>query len=1121
MKCPRCEQENPPQAKFCLECAAPMALRCANCGTELPPAAKFCFECATPVTALASATRFASPETYTPKHLAERIINSRAAVEGERKQVTVLFADLKGSMELLAGRDPEDARKLLDPVLEHMMEAVHRYEGTVNQVMGDGIMALFGAPIAHEDHAVRACYAALRMQEVVKRHAEGMHRDDGVAVRIRVGLNSGEVVVRAIGSDLHMDYTALGQTTHLAARMEQLADPGSILVTGETLALAEGFVQATARGPMAVKGLQGPVAVFELAGIDAVSSRLQAAVARGLSPFVGRNVEVDQLGRALEQARNGRGQVTAVVGEPGVGKSRLVFELRHSTRVEGWRILEAGASSHGRSSSYLPIIGLLRKYLGLEGRHTYDEMRQRIDASLSGCGEDPWPAGPAFQALVGVPVESEKWQELEPRLRRQLTLETLTRTFLRESQVQPLLLILEDLHWIDAETQAWLDALVDALPAARLLLLVTFRPEYQHAWTQRSYYTQLRIDPLLRDGAEDLLVAVLGPAAELASLRARLIERTDGNPLFLEESVRSLVETKMLVGERGAYRLAQPADDVQIPATIQAILASRIDRLPAGEKQLLQSAAVIGKDVSVMLLQAIADDTADSVGRQLASLQHAEFLYETRLAPESEYTFKHALTQEVAYGSLLGDRRRGLHARIVEAIERLQSDRLGEQVEGLAHHALRAELWDKALRYGREAGAKATARWALWDVVTHLERALGAAARLPQTREVVEQVIDVRLDLRHTIHPLGEMDRAMALMREAEPLARQLGDERRLGRISLALSIALWMTGHADEAQEPADRARALADSTEDDLLRHQTGNHLPRLRHDRGDYRGAAADLRKFLATLKGAGELPVAFGLSPLMSNATAYLGWSLAELGEFAEATRLTDEALRRAEASETPLGLIMACMGVGFVRVRQGSVDAALPALERGLQVCYKFGLTALNFHGVAASLGAAYALADRTTEAIPLLRKVADQSASMKLVSDHLLGALPLAEVWLVTGRVGDAAELGSRALALASRHGQRGHEVYARRLLGAVAARRDPPDVAAAEGHYRGALELAQELGMRPQVAHCHLGLGKLYRRTDRREHAREHFATAATMYRNMGMTYWLERAEAETAESR
>jgi class 3 adenylate cyclase/tetratricopeptide (TPR) repeat protein len=1118
MKCPRCQAENDAGARFCEDCGARLEAACPSCGTPVTPGKKFCRSCGAPLST-EPAGRFASPESYTPKHLAEKILTSKAALEGERKQITVLFADLKGSMELLADRDPEEARKILDPVLERMMEAVHRYEGTVNQVMGDGIMALFGAPLAHEDHAVRACYAALRMQEAVKQHAEEVRREHGVTIRIRVGLNSGDVVVRAIGSDLHMDYTAVGQTAHLAARMEQLADPGSTLLTAETLALAEGFVRVTSLGPMAVKGLPGPVEVYELAGISAVRSRLQAAAARGLSPFVGRDAEIELLRRAVDRARQGRGQVAAIVGEPGVGKSRLTFELTHSNRVEGWLVLEAGASSHGNATSYLPVTTLLRSYLKLGERDAYEDMRARIGAQLVTLGESLWPAAPVFEALLGVPVENEHWHELEPRQRRLHTLEVLTRVLLRESQVQPLLLALEDLHWIDAETQAWLDGLVEGLPAAQFLLLVTYRPEYQHAWGNRTYYTQVRVDPLPREGAEDLLQALLGADAELASLRARLIQRTDGNPFFLEESVRTLVETKALVGERGAHRLAQALDTVQVPATVQAILASRIDRLPEAEKHLLQAAAVIGKDVPFILLDAVADETDEGVRLQLARLQHAEFLYETRRFPDSEYTFKHALTQEVAYGGLLTDRRRAIHARIVEAIERLQGERLTEQVERLAHHALRADLWDKALLYGRQAGAKAMARWALGDAVTHLERALSAASHLPETREVIEQTIDVRLDLRHTVHPLGEMERAMGLMREAEALADRLGDQARMGKIALSLSIGLWMMGYADEAQSPGDRALTIAKATDDGLLSHQARFHLPRLDHDRGDYRQAATKLRASLSVLEGAGSSPMAFGLSPLLVSGTSYLGWSLAELGEFAEATRRTDDSLRRAEASENPLALIMASWGVGFVRLRQGDVAAALPVLERGLQVCYKFGLTALNFHGLAASLGAAYALANRTAEAIPLLRKVADQSASMKLVSDHLVGAIPLAEVWLSIGRIEEAAQLARQALELARAHKQRGHEVYALRLLGEVTARIDPSDVQEAESHYRSAIGLARELGMRPLDAHCHLGLGRLYRRTGQRRESQENLAVAAMRYREMDMRFWLEQAEAETRE--
>src|SRR5262247_613700 len=598
MLCPQCRFDNRANISFCEECGARLDVTCSSCGAAVPPGRKFCGTCGKPLTTQAEPTpRFASPEAYTPKHLAEKILTSKSALEGERKQVTVLFADLKGSMELLADRDPEEARKLLDPVLEHMMDAVHRYEGTVNQVMGDGIMALFGAPLAHEDHAVRACYAALRMQQSVEQYAERVFRSHGVPIQIRVGLNSGEVVVRAIGSDLHMDYTAVGQTTHLAARMEQMATPGTILLAPATLQLAEGYVQVAARGPVAVKGLPNPVEIYALTGASAQRTRLHAAAARGLTRFVGRDAEIEQIRRALALAHEGHGQLVALVGEPGVGKSRLVYEFTHSHRTQDWLILEASSVSYGKAISYLPVIDLLKAYFKVHDRESHREIREKVTGKLLNLDRSLEPILPALLALLDVPVEDTHWQAMDPAQRRQRTLDAVKHLLLRESQGQPLLVAFEDLHWIDAETQALLDGLVESLPTARLLLLVNYRPEYQHAWGGKTYYRQLRLDPLPSTSAGELLAALLGSDASVAPLGILLVERTDANPLFLEEGVRTLVETGALAGKRGAYRLTRPVEQLSIPATVQAILAARIDRLDPEARRLLQTAAVIGQDV--------------------------------------------------------------------------------------------------------------------------------------------------------------------------------------------------------------------------------------------------------------------------------------------------------------------------------------------------------------------------------------------------------------------------------------------------------------------------------------------------------------------------------------------
>src|SRR6267142_2633712 len=614
MQCSQCQADNKDDRRFCSSCGAPLVVLCTSCSFANDAGSMFCGGCGTPLAKFRTSApvspavppAYASPKAYTPAHLADRIIGGRAALEGERKQVTVLFADVKGSMELLADRDPEEARLILDPVLERMMEAIHRYEGTVNQVMGDGIMALFGAPVAHEDHAVRACHAALRMQETVGWYADELRRSQGIDVQIRVGLNSGEVVVRAIDSDLHMDYSAIGQTTHLAARMEQLARPGTALMTKDTLRLAEGYIEVKPLGPVPVRGLAESVEIFEIVRAGAVRSRLQAAAARGLTPFVGRDGELGRLRETLEKARAGQGQIVAVSGEPGVGKSRLFWEFTHSHRTHGWLILESSPVSYGRMTSYLPVSELLKTYFGIGDHDDGRRIREKVTGKLLTLDETLRPTIPVFLSLLDVPMDDGEWQEPDPRERRRRTLDALKRLLLRESQVQPLLVIFENLNWVDSETQAFLDSLVESLPAARILLMVNYRPEYTHGWGGKSYYTQFRMDPRQPESAEELLRALLGAEPALAPLKQLLVKQTEGNPFFLEECVQSLVEIKALLGERGQFKMATSIVTLQMPPTVQAVLAARIDRRQPEDKRLLQAASVIGKDVSFALL-AIAE----------------------------------------------------------------------------------------------------------------------------------------------------------------------------------------------------------------------------------------------------------------------------------------------------------------------------------------------------------------------------------------------------------------------------------------------------------------------------------------------------------------------------------
>jgi predicted ATPase/class 3 adenylate cyclase len=764
-----------------------------------------------------------------------------------------MFADIKDSTELIRDLDPEAAQQLLDPAIHIMMDAVHRFEGTVNQVLGDGIMAIFGAPVAHEDHAARACYAALAMQAVMQDYTEKVRRNQGLELRIRVGLNSGEVVVRAIGNDLHMDYSAVGSTTHLASRMEQLATPGSIRLSSSTLRLVEGLVQVNALGSVPVKGMTEPVEVYELTGASTIRRRLQAAVARGLTKFVGRDTEVEALNQAREQAQASHGQIIAAVGEEGVGKSRLAYEFVHSHRTQGWLVLESASVSYGKATPYFPVVDLLKRYVHVEDGDEPRTIRAKVTGHILTLDESLQETIPPLLSLLDALPEDSPFLQLDPPQRRQRTLDGLKRLLLRESQVQPLLLVFEDLHWIDSETQALLDSLIESLPTAHLLLLVNYRPEYNHGWGSKTFYNQLRLDPLAAESADKFLAALLGDDASLEPLKKLLIERTEGNPFFLEESVRTLLETQVLVGESGACRLVQELPSFQVPATVQAILAARIDRLPQEEKRLLQTAAVIGTEVPFSLLQAIADVPEDALHHGLTHLQGAEFLYETSLFPERIYTFKHALTHEVAYGSLLQEQRRMLHARIVEALETLGGDRLADHVEGLAHHAFRGEVWDKALMYFRQAGVKATARSANQQAVICFEQALEALQHLPENRDTMELAIDLRFDLRMALFLLDEFERMLDHLREAEALAESLDDRSRLGRISYFMSFYDSLIGNEDRALASSQRALSIAEALSDIDLQVTSLLNLGRLCYILGDYSRAMDILKRNVTFLTG----------------------------------------------------------------------------------------------------------------------------------------------------------------------------------------------------------------------------------------------------------------------------
>jgi class 3 adenylate cyclase/tetratricopeptide (TPR) repeat protein len=1114
MQCTRCRHENAAGAKFCGECGARLEAPCAACGTVNPSGNKYCHECGT---ALGGAPvgdgRFASPDAYTPSHLARKILTARHSLPGERKKVTVLFADLKGSLELMGDRDPEDVRTLLDGVLERLMEAVHRFEGTVNQVMGDGIMALFGAPVAHEDHATRACYAALRMHRAVVQYADELRRRQGVDVQIRVGINSGEVVVRAIGTDLNVEYSAVGQTTHLAARMEQLARPGTTLITEATRRLADRYIEVATHGPVPIKGLRQPVEVFELRGATP-ASRLQAAPA-ALTRFLGREPELVRLEGLLERARGGRGQAVGVAGEAGVGKSRLMWEFTRSSRTEGWLLLELPSVSYTKPTPYAPVTTMLQAYFQIEPDEDVAAVRARVaERTLTLDPQLHW-AIPPFLALCNIPPDDSEWAELEPPERRRRIFAAVTGIVQREAAGRRVLVVVENLHWADSETEALVDAIVTEIADARVMLLASYRPEYRRRWRDLDYATEIRLEPLSTANAEALLHEVLGSTPEVEPVARLLVERTGGNALFLEESVRTLIENEVLVGVPGAYRLAKPLASVEIPDRVQAVVAARVDRLPDDRKAFLQASAVIGKDLPFPLLQAVAGVPPDQLMGNLADLEEKQFLRTVSLYPDLSYSFRHSLTHDVVYASLLKEQRRGLHARIVDALEALYPDRRTEYVERLAHHALSAELWFEAVGYLREAADKAAARSANREAVTFLEQALTALGHLPESRETFEQAIDVRLDLRPPLLQLGRLEEIKGLSEEAATMAAQIGDEARQARAYAYLINYHYLRGEPTRALEYGERCLAIAGRLGDHVLVSIARRYMGHAYHALGRGRDAVRALHENAEALAAdVARDPNANAITAYVATC-AWLAFALADLGDFEGAEMWADRARGEAEARHHPYSEAIALTMAGQVGALRGQLERAVGPLARALSICRDGQLTVWQAIP-AALLGQCMVTLDRKDDGLTLLHEGVRLSGELGVKAYLARWVTLLGEGLLITGDAARAAEAGEQALALARAHGERGHEAAALRLLGEVAASHGQAHAAAAIEHFSAAIVLAEELGLRPLLARAHLGLGQFLRRGGQAEEAEAHLATAVVLFSDLGMRSWLDRTEPE-----
>jgi class 3 adenylate cyclase/predicted ATPase len=832
MRCSKCGSENPDDKRFCGDCGVPLAHCCPKCGVNNPPGKRFCGDCGSALSANDATHLSASSWNASGIRIAADQTGGSSIAEGERKTVTALFADIKGSMELIEELDPEEARAIVDPALKLMIDSVHRYDGYIVQSTGDGIFALFGAPIANEDHPQRALYAALRMQEDLKRYSDRNRAEGRLPVQVRVGVHTGEVVVRSLRTDAtHVEYTPIGHSVSLAARMQVLAPIGSIATTDQLRNLCEGYFVFNPLGPTKVKGVGEPVNIFEVTGIGALRTHFQASLRRGLTKFVGRQHEIEQMKRALDLAKTGHGGVVAAAGDPGVGKSRLLHEFK---AVAGFdcKVLEAFAASYGKDSSYLPIIELLKGYLEIGASDDDRKRQEKVTGKILTLDLRLADTLPYLFTLLSLNPGEDPLAQMDPQIKRRRTQDALKRVLLRESLNQPGIVIIEDLHWIDDETQGVLNVLVDSLGNARLLLLVNYRPEYSHQWGRRTYYTQLRLDPLGRESAEEMLNAILGDMRanrdrlatqserDMAQLRRLVIERTEGNPFFMEEIIQALIEQSALQ-LNGVAKLTRPLTQIRVPATVQAVLASRIDQLPANEKDLLHTLAVLGREFPLALVQRVAPTPGDELEQILSRLRVGEFIYEQPASGDIEYIFKHALTQEVAYNSILLERRKWIHERTAQAIEEMYQSQLDDHYSALAYHYAQSVNIQKAVQYLRLAGQQALQRSANTSAITHLGNGLQMLRTLPDTTERAQQELPLQIAMGSVlVATQGYTTPAVkSVYTRARELCQQVRDTPQLFSVLNGLRRFYYLRTEFTTARELAEQLLVLAQTANDPAL--------------------------------------------------------------------------------------------------------------------------------------------------------------------------------------------------------------------------------------------------------------------------------------------------------------
>ncbi|MBW2115470.1 MAG: AAA family ATPase [Deltaproteobacteria bacterium] len=1108
--------ENREGVKFCEECGAKLELTCPNCGAKIPLSGKFCGECGHNLRESQDTPSldYSEPQSYTPKFLADKILTTRSSVEGEKKLVTVFFGDIANYTSISEGFDPEEVHQIMEGTFKILMDEIHKYEGTINQFTGDGVMALFGAPIAQEDHAQKACRASLSVQRAMEDYGEKIKRDASVDFKMRIGLNSGTVVVGSIGDDLRMDYTAIGDTTNLASRLETLAAPGTILVSASTQKLARDFFEFKSLGKIEIKGKTEKQEAFQLIKPSAVETRISASIVKGLTRFVGRKSSLAVLKEPFEKVVTGSGQVVGVVGEAGVGKSRLLLEFKNQLPADGFTYLEGRCLQYGGSIMYMPILDILRSYFDIrEGDREFIVKKKIVGRTVELDEKFSESSLPVFQELLSLPVDDENFSKLEPRQKRERIFESIRDLLIRVSQEKPLVLTVEDLHWIDKTSEEFIDYLIGWLANTRIMLILLYRPEYNHQWGSKSFYTKIGLNQLSPASSTELVQAVLEGGEVVPELRELILQRAAGNPLFMEEFTHTLLENGSIEKKDNTYVLSRKGLDLQVPDTIQGIIAARMDRLENNLKRTMQVASVIGRDFAFRILQTITGMRED-LKSHLLNLQGLEFIYEKSLFPELEYIFKHALTQEVAYNSLLLKRRREIHERIGKAIEDIYPERLEEFYEMLAYHFSKSENFEKAYEYLKLAGNKATRNYSHRDAFNLFKKAINTLNRLPETDENKREQIEIRLLMVIPMITLSYPEDSLTILREGESLAKEAGDEKSL--VSFYRSLSYYYSVKEDPLLgiKYAEDSFREAEKIQDIELMASIAPGLYTPYAWTGDYLKIIETAPSLINLLEKTKRKSEFFG-GP--QNSYSYIcsicGHSMGQIGNFEEGKIFCEKGLRNAIEIDDLVTLGFSEMYYGFYYSSKGDWKLEIEHFKNSTKYFeeadwpFVLGLT-WSGSGIGYSYIGDVETAQKHIEKGMEIQRNAGAEA---IFSVHYLY---LSIVHFDSGDLQKAQGFAEKAVEISQKNNERDLEGQSRISLGRILGEMELPKRNKAEDSILQGIKILEEFKLRPGIANGYLYLGEFYSDTGQNEKAIESLTRAEAEFREMGMGYWLNRTQ-------